>query len=57
MTLRNGDKIRLSTRDGDQEHFFVVVNGELVNPENGVTRSVESLNAVRSALTIEKVSS
>lgn len=57
MTLRNGDKIRLSTRDGDQEHFFVVVNGELVNPENGVTRSVESLNAVRSALIIEKVSS
>lgn len=57
MTLRNGDKIRLTTRGGDQEHFFVMINGELVNPENGVTRSVESVNAVRSALIIEKVTS
>lgn len=57
MTLRNGDKLRVTTPDGDQVHFFVVINGELVNPENGVTRSVESVNAVRSALIIEKVTS
>lgn len=55
MILNNGDKIWVTVESRTHGAFFVMIDGALVNPENGVKRSVESLNAVRSALVIEKV--
>lgn len=55
LELNNGDRIRVSAHDGESATIFVVIDGRLVNPENGVSQPLELMNALRSALRFEKV--
>lgn len=55
LHLKNGDRIKVSARGGESSTVFVVIDGRLVNPENGVSHSIERMNELRSALRFERV--